>query len=98
MARLIELDVGETFPPELLVEVGDILVFAASGGWVHDGGECVGILGVYVRSILGLGGVVVAPAGAPNAVLFRAHHPGRAVIAVAHGEAWNAPSSSECVV
>lgn len=91
VSRLIEVQpVAQDVPEDLTVGVGDVLRFAASGGRVRDG-TAVEILGIFVESVLGTDGQVVAPMGPPNAVLFRARQPGRAAIDVVTGDPWHSP-------
>lgn len=93
MSRLIEIQPGVAYlPADLTVGVGDVLRFAASGGRVRDG-TAVEILGIFVESVLGTDGRVLAPMGPPNAVLFHARLPGRAAIDVVTGDPWRSPTT-----
>lgn len=98
MSRLIEIQpVTQDLPACLTVRVGDVLQFAASGGYVRDG-TAVEILGIFVESVLGTDGRVLAPMGPPNAVLFRARSPGQVVIDVVSGDPWSAPTTGSMTV
>jgi hypothetical protein len=89
VGRLIEIQPGARgLPPSLTVEVGDVLVFGATGGHVRSGGDAVEILGAFLSSVLGDNGRILSPMGAPNAVLFLARRPGRATIDVVTGDPW----------
>lgn len=89
MPRLIEIDppVG-ALPAVLDVVEGDVLRFPASGGRVRSGAGVVDLLGAFVSGVLGIGGGILVPAGAPDAVLFRALRPGVATIEVLTGDPW----------
>lgn len=98
VSRLIEIrPVEQELPAELVVEVGDVLRFAASGARLQDG-NAVELLGIFVESALGTDGQVVAPAGPPNAVLFRAGLPGRAVIDLVLGDPWHSSGTRSITV
>ncbi|MGH3768516.1 MAG: hypothetical protein ACRDS0_00375 [Pseudonocardiaceae bacterium] len=94
MGRLIELpaDAG-TLPPSLTVEVGDVLVFGATGGHVRSGADVVEMMGAFQTGVLADDGRILAPTGPPGTVLFRARHPGRATIDVVTGDPWHASHS-----
>jgi hypothetical protein len=92
VSRLIEIQpIAQDLPAQLTVDVGDVLRFAASGGRVQNG-EAVEILGIFVESVLGIDGRVLAPMGSPNAVLFKARRPGQAAIEVVCGDPWSSPA------
>lgn len=98
MSRLIEIQpVAQDLPADLTVGVGDVLRFAASGGRVLEG-AAVQILGIFVESVLGPDGRVVAPMGPPNAVLFHARLPGRAAIDVVTGDPWRSPATRSMTI
>lgn len=93
MARLIEIQNTDLLPSALLLQTGDLLWFAASGGYVrsNDGDEfeaavVVEMLGAFVQSVIGTNGQILSPIGAPNTVLFVARRPGRATIEVITGD------------
>jgi hypothetical protein len=93
MARLIEVPDARTCPPALTVLPGDVLLFHATGGHVRSGNQAIDLLGPYLQAVLGDNGAVLAPAGAPNLVLFWARRPGRARIEVIAGDPWHAPQT-----
>jgi hypothetical protein len=93
MGRLIEIQQAQDVPPSLTIQVGDVLRFGASGGHVQSGMDVVELLGHFLPGILGESGQVMAPMGAPNAVLFVARRPGRATIDVVTGDPWHAPQT-----
>jgi hypothetical protein len=90
VGRLIEIRPGVgALRSNLTVKVGDVLVFAATGGHVQCG-EAVELWGAFLTGVLKDDGQILSPAGAPNAVLFLACHPGRAKIDVITGDPWHA--------
>ena len=95
MGRLIEFraDAG-TFPPSLAVEVGDVLMFGATGGHVRSGADAVEMMGAFQTGVLADDGRILTPMGAPGTVLFRARCPGRATIDVITGDPWQAAQST----
>ena len=93
MARLIEVQAGQ-IPRALSLLVGDVVLFRASGGLVRSGSGVVEHLGALVESVLGDNGSVLAPAGGPNAVLFRAVGAGNASIVVVTGDPWRETRTS----
>lgn len=95
MGRLIEIQPGtQGFPPSITVEVGDLLVFSATGGHVQSGADAVEIVGAFLSSVLGSNGRILSPMGAPNAVLFLARRPGHATIEVVTGDPWHASQTT----
>lgn len=86
MGRLIEVQEAQLRQSSLTVQPGDVLLFQATGGRVRSGGDVVEMLGPFLPAVLGQDGNVVAPMGAPNTVLFRAHCSGRASIDVLTGD------------
>lgn len=98
MSRLIEVQpVAPDLPADLTVGVGDVLRFAASGGRVRNG-TAVEVLGIFIESVLGTDGRVLAPMGPPNAVLFRARQPGQSAIDVVTGDPWHSPATRSMTV
>jgi hypothetical protein len=87
----------EGLPSELVLAVGDVVRFTASGGRVRSG-TGVELLGVLSDSIVGTDGSVLTPMGAPGAVLFQASSPGRAVVDVVWGDPFRSPVSGDVVV
>ncbi len=98
MSRLIDVRPDEEgLPPELVVAVGDVVRFAASGGQVRSG-TGVELLGVLSESVVGTDGSVLTPLGAPGAVLLRARSPGRAVVDVVSGDPFRSPVTRSVVI
>ncbi len=95
MARLIEfrVDAG-ALPPSLTVEVGDVLVFGATGGHVRSGADAIELMGAFQTGVLADDGRILTPIGAPGSVLFRARGPGQATIDVVTGDPWHASRST----
>jgi hypothetical protein len=83
VARLIDVSAEDVVASPLVVRVGDVLAFAASGGDVRPGPPVVERLGPFLPAVVGLDGRVLAPEGMPSAVLFVARAPGRATLDVA---------------
>jgi hypothetical protein len=98
MGRLIEIQHAQDLPTTLTIRVGDMLLFGATGGHVRSGAEVVEILGSFIRGVLGDNGQIISPMGAPNRVLFLAHHPGRAAIDVVTGDPWHAPKTAALTI
>ena len=94
MGRLIEIEDARECPAPLAVRVGDVILFHAAGGRVESGRGVVEMWGPFLRAVLGDDGRVLAPAGTPNTVLFRARRPGRATVAVITGGPWHAPQAA----
>lgn len=89
--RLIDLRPSDQqLPANLTVAIGDVLKFSASGGHVREG-QAVELLGSFSSAAVGTDGSVLAPAGAPNVVLFVAARPGRATIDVVSGDPFHSP-------
>jgi len=91
MGRLVDIrpDEGE-LPAELVLSVGDVVRFAATGGRVSSG-TAVELLGILYESVVGTDGSVLTPMGAPGTVLVRAAVPGRAVVDVVTGDPFGSP-------
>jgi hypothetical protein len=85
MGRLIEVQCVVDLPAELVVQVGDLLLFRATGARVHSG---VGLtnLGSFIAGSLTAEGEVLSAAGAPDATLFHASEPGRAIVELFTGD------------
>lgn len=91
MPRLIVIDPAvESLPSRLRLVEGDLVHFAASGGRVRGGSGAVELLGVFVSGVLDTAGHALVPAGAPDAVVFRARRPGTATVEVLVGDPWEA--------
>jgi hypothetical protein len=94
MARLIEVQNPQGVSSNLALQVGDVLLFNATGGHIQSGDDVVEMLGAFRPAILGDNGEILTPMGAPNTVLFRALRPGQATIDVVHGDPWHAPQTT----
>jgi hypothetical protein len=98
MSRLINIQpVPRELPASLTLSVGDVMLFAASGGHVLDG-VAVELRGSFVESVLGTDGRVHTPMGPPNVVLFFAREPGQAVIDIVTGDPWHSPATRRMTV
>jgi hypothetical protein len=94
MARLIEVQDVPSAPSGLTLQVGDVLLFKATGGHVRSGAGVVEMLGAFVPAVLGDNGAILTPMGPPNTVVFRGLRPGRATIEVVTGDPWQAPQTT----
>jgi hypothetical protein len=97
MGRLIEVRRAVDLPAELVVQVGDLLLFRTTGGRVQSG-TGVTNLGSFIASSLTGDGQVVSAVGAPDATLFRATEPGRATIDLFTGDPWHDPRQTTVAV
>ncbi len=98
MSRLIDVRPDEEgLPRELVVAVGDVLRFAATGGRVRSG-TGLEFLGALSESVVGTDGSVLTPLGPPGVVLFRARSPGSAVVDVVSGDPFGAAVTRSLVV
>ena len=98
MSRLVDIRPDEEeLPSELVLAVGDVVRFAATGGGVRSG-AAVEPLGVFSDSVVGTNGSVLTPLGTPGAVLFRASAPGRAVVDVVTGDPFRSPVPRSIVI
>jgi hypothetical protein len=90
MGRLIEVRRVVALPAELVVQVGDLLLFRATGGRVQSGAGVTN-LGSFVAGTLTNDGQVLSAMGAPDATLFHASEPGRVLIELFTGDPWREP-------
>jgi hypothetical protein len=97
MGRLIEMGRVVDLPAELVVQVGDLLLFRATGGRVQSG-TAVTILGSFVAGTVTDDGQVLSAMGAPDATLFQASEPGRALIELFTGDPWREPRRTTVTV
>jgi hypothetical protein len=98
VARLIDVpaDFGAVSP--LVVRVGDVLAFAASGGHVSGGTRVLERLGPLLPAVVAVDGRVLVPEGPPSTLLFVARVPGRATLDVITGVPWQQPATTTYVV
>jgi hypothetical protein len=97
MGRLIEVRRVVDLPAELVVQVGDLLLFRATGGCVESGAGLTN-LGSFVAGSLTGDGQVLAAAGAPDATLFHASEPGSVLIELFTGDPWREPRRTTVAV
>jgi hypothetical protein len=86
MARLIEVQQSDQLATPLLVRVGDVLVFQATGARISEGASALELWGPFVSATVGENGAVLDPMGFPNAVLARARGPGQATLELFTGD------------
>jgi hypothetical protein len=82
VARFVTLQPRQLGSGYLRVEVGDLLILPAVGGYVRNGSGSMKLLGVFMSAVVGTNGEVLSPAGLPNVVAFRACRVGSATIEV----------------
>lgn len=98
MSRYIDVRPDEEgLPAELVIAVGDVVRFSATGGRIRSG-TGVELLGVLSESVVGTDGSVLTPLGAPGTVLVRARSPGLAVVDVVTGDPFRSPVTRSVVV
>jgi hypothetical protein len=97
MGRLIEVPRVVDLPAEFVVQVGDLLLFRATGGLVQSGAGVIN-LGSFVAGTLTSDGQVLSAAGAPDATLFHASEPGRVLIELFTGDPWREPRRTTVAV
>jgi hypothetical protein len=90
MGRLVEVRGVVDLPAELVVQVGDLLLFRATGGRIQSG-TGVTNLGSFVAGTLNSDGQVLSALGAPDATLFHAVKPGRVLIELFTSDPWHEP-------
>jgi hypothetical protein len=98
MSRLIEVQHVESCPPNLTINVGDVLAFGATGGHVRSGANVLEILGPFLPATLADDGQIVSPMGTPSLLWFLARRPGRATIDVVTGDPWQAPQTTPLII
>jgi hypothetical protein len=97
MGRLVEVRGVVDLPAELVVQVGDLLLFRATGGRIQSG-TGVTNLGSFVAGTLSSDGQVLSAVGAPDATLFHALEPGRVLIELFTGDPWHEPRRTTLAV
>jgi hypothetical protein len=97
VGRLIEVRSVVDLSSVLVVQVGDLLLFRATGGRVQSG-AAVTNLGSFVAGTLTGDGEVLSAVGAPDATLFAASEPGRALIELFTGDPWHEPRRTTVTV
>jgi|SRR6476646_5906937 hypothetical protein len=97
MGRLVEVRDVVDLPPKLVVQVGDLLLFRATGGRVQSGTGLTN-LGSFLAGTLSPDGQVLSAMGAPDATLFHASEPGRVVIELFTGDPWHEPRRTTLAV
>jgi len=97
MGRYIDIRLDEELPSELVLAVGDVVRFSASGGRVSSG-TAVELLGILIEGVIGRDGSVLAPLGAPSTVLLRARAAGPAVVDVVSGDPYGSTVTRSIVV
>ena len=95
MPRLIEVPDAQKCPSPQTIKVGDVFLFHATGGYVRSGDDVIELVGPFVTAIVGDEGKILTPMGPPNAVLFRARQPGRALVNLVTGDPFHSPQTTE---
>ena len=97
MSRYIDIRPDEEgLPAELVITVGDVVRFIATGGRIRSG-TGVELLGILSESVVGTDGSVLTPLGPPAAVLLVARSPGSAVVDVS-GDPFGSPVTRSVVI
>src|SRR5262245_36470719 len=94
MGRLIHVPRASACPSHLTVNVGDAVLFTATGIRVRSGADVVTIVGPFAPGVIGDDGRVLSPAGPPNAVMVVARQAGQAAIDVIAGDPWHATQTT----
>ncbi|MGY1640619.1 hypothetical protein ACI782_05725 [Geodermatophilus sp. SYSU D00703] len=98
MSRYIDVRPDEEgMPSELVIAVGDVVRFAATGGRIRSGSG-VELLGVFSESVVGTDGSILTPLGAPGTVLIRARSPGLTLVDVVSGDPFRSPVTRSVAV
>ena len=66
MGRLIEIQYALALPARLILRVGDLLTFGASGGHVQFGTDVLEILGPFLPDVMGDNGKIWSPMESPD--------------------------------
>jgi hypothetical protein len=90
VGRLIEVRNVVDLPAALVVPAGDLLLFRTTGGRVQSGASVTN-LGSFMAGTFTGDGQVLSAVGAPDATLFAASEPGRALIELFTGDPWHEP-------
>jgi hypothetical protein len=96
--RLIDVQDEQQCPTPLLLRAGDVVLFHASGARVRSGADVVEVLGSFNQALIGLDGTIMAPSGAPNAVLLRTRKIGDATVDLFAGDPWHSPRTKTLVL
>ncbi len=98
MKRFIDIRPDEEdLPSELVITVGDVVRFTATGGRIRSG-TGVEFLGILSDSVVGTDGSVLTPLGPPTALLLLARSPGSAVVDVVSGDPFRSPSTRSVII
>jgi hypothetical protein len=84
-------------PTELVLGIGDVVRFAATGCRIVAGGA-VEVVGILTESVLGTDGSILSPAGVPGTVLLRAREVGAATVEVFTGDPFGSSVRHEVAV
>lgn len=95
MARLIDIDDIQSLPSILHLNIGDLLMVKASGGFVKKGESSIERLGPFILGVLQKDHSILSPIGSPGTVIFVARKIGQATIAVATGDPFFNPQLVE---
>lgn len=98
MAHLVTIDSSQDLPPKIHINIGDVLLFKATGGHQLSGSDVMEYIGVFTESFLLPTGEKVYPQGSPGTVLFKALKQGKALLSLVINDAWSDPASKPCEV
>ena len=84
-------------PTELVLGIGDVVRFAATGCRIVAG-AAVEVIGILTESVLGIDGSILSPAGTPGTVLLRAREAGASTVEVFTGDPFGAAVRHEVAI
>ena len=94
MGRLIEVQHPDEVRGPIVIQVGDMLRFNASGGRLLGNNSVLEWVGNFSTAVLGTNGEVVSAVGGPNTVYVRAVSGGSSMIEVIGGDPWHSSGST----
>ena len=98
MPRLIELGDPARHAGGLTLEAGDVVIAAASGGFVSPDDGPLAPPMILTRGAIGTDGTILTPMGPPGTVLFHARAPGSGVMTIVTGDPFGVSRRSEIAV
>jgi len=93
MGRLIDYRPTTAAGVMLAIRVGDIIIAAANGARVRDGGQMLEVVGPLKPALVGDNGEILSPMDAPNSILIHARAAGRASLELIVGDIFMTPRS-----
>ncbi|RZI53886.1 MAG: hypothetical protein EOP16_00630 [Pseudonocardia sp.] len=90
-------DLARLLPDQLVIQVGDILRFSASGALVKDGSS-IEVLGILLEAVVGTDGQILRPMGSPNVVLLCARSAGYSTVDIITGDPWGSTTTTTVTI